>query len=162
MCPVCCRCRADSFGWRHRPHDRRLHAAPSVTSQFNFHHIWSSSIRQRNCRCCIVIRLIFCSRNMVEDVAGSLSSNSSGARAGAELPACRPASPKLPSSCKYCGADSSVFVFDDSSGQLTCTECGSQLGGIGRIDFSVTGETRLCAAALLRFPQHKTVTSTQV
>jgi transcription initiation factor TFIIIB Brf1 subunit/transcription initiation factor TFIIB len=70
--------------------------------------------------------------------------------------------PKPPSSCKYCGANSTGFVFDESSGQLTCTDCGSQLGGTGRIDFGITGETRTCAAAALSSQHYKIVISTQV
>jgi hypothetical protein len=44
-------------------------------------------------------------------------------------------------SCKYCGAASSEFVLDDSCSQLTCTMCGSRLGGMGQMDLSITGAT---------------------
>jgi hypothetical protein len=50
--------------------------------------------------------------------------------------------PKLPDTCKYCHAASSEFVEDESSGQLTCTECGSQLGGT-RVDSTDAGEARV-------------------
>jgi hypothetical protein len=50
--------------------------------------------------------------------------------------------PQLPDTCKYCGAASSEFLEDDNSGQLICTQCGSQLGGI-HVDSTVAGEARV-------------------
>ncbi len=69
--------------------------------------------------------------------------------------------PQLPPFCPYCNAASSEFVLDDSSGQWTCTSCGSQLGGF-RIDFSRTGESCMCANAPVSHLLVRNVTSRQV
>jgi len=50
--------------------------------------------------------------------------------------------PKLPDICKFCGAASSEFVEDESSGHLICMGCGSHLRGI-RVDSTVAGEARV-------------------